>query len=154
MTATSPPQTEDKKERAPRTEAELVIEEMEFLPPSPGRTSKLQANLEVIKNEHPGKWMVAAKYDKAGAASAAASTLRAKFGPAEANGWSFATRSIESGNRTALFVNFDPSKIEPGKAEAWDRVRAEREAKRLEKKAEKEKSQAKKAEKADRKANQ
>lgn len=137
-------------ERAPRTEAELGIEEMEFLPPRPGRTSKLGELLDTIKNDKTkhGKWLVVAKYEKNGAASAAASTLRAKHGPVEAGGWEFAVRSIEEGNRSALFCRFTPSAINPNATEAYAKVRAEREEKRLAKQADK----AKKAAKAEAKA--
>lgn len=154
--ATSPPDS-DKKERAPRTEAILGIEEMDFLPPSPGRTSKITELLEQVKDGHPSKWLVIAKYEKSGAASAAASTQRAKYGPVEANGWEFANRQItgedENGKpipMTALFVRYSPDKIQPGKAEAWEKVRAEREAKRLEKKAAKDEKDAKREAKAER----
>lgn len=137
-------------ERAPRTEAELGIEEMEFLPPRPGRTSKLGELLDTIKGDKDkhGKWLVVAKYEKNGAASAAASTLRAKHGPVEAGGWEFAVRSIEEGNRSALFCRFTPGAINPSATEAYAKVRAEREEKRLQKQAD----AAKKAAKAEAKA--
>lgn len=135
MTQTSPP--EEKKERAPRSEAEYGLEEMEFLPSKPGRTSKLTDLLDTVKTDHSGKWLVVSKYEKSGAASAAASTLRAKYGPVEANGWEFATRQVEGGAKTALFVKFDGTKIKPGANDAYERVRAEREEKRLAKAAEK-----------------
>jgi hypothetical protein len=147
MTATEP-----KTERAPRTEAELGIEEIEFLPAKPGRTSKLQELLDQVKVNHPGKWLVVAKYEKSGAASAAASTLRAKHGPFEAGGWEFATRSIEGGAKTALFVRFQDDKIDPNATAAYAKVRAEREEKRLAKQAENAKDAEKKETKADRKA--
>ncbi len=139
-------------ERAPRTEAELGIEEMEFLPPRPGRTSKLGELLDQIKADETkhNKWLVVAKYEKNGAASAAASTLRAKFGPAVANGWEFAVRTIEEGNRSAMFVRYQPSVINPVETEAYARVRAEREEKRLAKQADKAKKDAKAEAKAGR----
>ena len=152
-TVDAPPETE-KKERAPRTEADYGIEEMDFLPSAgkPGRSSKLKELLETVQNDHPGKWLVVAKYEKTGAAAAAASTLRSKYGPAEANGWEFATRQIEGGAKTALFVKFDGSLIKPGAASAFENVRAEKEQKRLEKQAKKDEDKAKAERKADRAA--
>lgn len=157
QTAPAPPvsggnDTTEAKTRAPRTEADYGIEEMEFLPAKPGRTSKVSELLDTVKTDHPGKWMVVAKYEKPGAAAAQASTLRAKHGPVEANGWEFATRQIEGGKRTALFAQFNVQNIKAGAAETYERIKAEKEAKRLEKKAEKDRKAAKAEDKASRQA--
>lgn len=142
MTATTP--DTEATETKPRSQAQYGIEEIEFLPPKPGRTSKLAELLEQVK-EQPDKWLSIAKYENSGAAAAAASTLRAKHGPVEAGGFHFAVRKVTGadGDLHALFVKHEPSKVDPKATEAHQRVRAEKESKRLEKAAEKAKKEAK-----------
>lgn len=152
MVATETPDTNTENAEAvakPRSQAQYGIEEIEFLPPKPGRTSKLAELLEQVK-EKPGKWLSIAKYENSGAAAAAASTLRAKHGPVEAGGFTFAVRKIEEGNLHALFVQYQPEKIDPSATAAYAKVRAEREEKRLAKQAEKAKKDAKAQDKASR----
>lgn len=137
------PVTGVETEKRTRTKAEYGLEEVDFLPQREGRKSQLNALLAEVESDHPDKWMVIAKYENGSAASATASQLRYRFGPVEANGWEFAVRKTDEGAKSALFAKFSPGSVKANATKAYDEVRAQKDADRLEKAAKKDKDKAK-----------
>ena len=65
----------------------------------------------------------------------AAATLRNRHGDVYVEGWQFATRKVDEGTRTGLFVCYEPGKVEQGGRKRFEKVQAEAKAKRAAAKA-------------------
>lgn len=142
---------------APRDVA-YVLDIVDDIPERENEKSPLEPTLEKIAadwekqkeagNEKPITAIIAL-YGKPSACTATANVLRQRHGTQDVEGWRFETRHVdrtdpETGaavQKTALFVNYDPTKMVPGGREAWDKKMADRkqklEAKRAERTAKK-----------------
>lgn len=82
------------------------------------------------------QWKPIARYGNSGSAQGAVMTLRAKYGRTAAEqGYQFVTRRI--GDKSAVFVNFNPSAIVEGEKDRAEKQRAIEKAERQEKAAQK-----------------
>jgi len=95
------------------------------------------------------KWILIGRYDHSTAAGAASNVLGQRHGKdPSVEGWDFAARRIDTGDKTGLFVRYDPTRIVPGAKERWEQSekdRKERLAKAREEKKRKEAQDANKA---------
>lgn len=127
-------------------DASYVLEIVDDIPQRTIEKSPLEPTLEKIAadyeaqkaagNEKPITAIIAL-YGKPSACTAAANVLRQRHGTQDVEGWRFETRHVdrkdpetgEEVTKTALFVNYDPTKMVPGGREAWDKKMADREKK-------------------------
>lgn len=129
------PDAEGKPVQAAQDEWIIVDELPPEDPRSSGvRTSQWEKTLDKVKAEvEPGKAVCVKTYENKNAASAAATTLRRKYGTTPAAfGFNFAVRTVKVKGAKAdapvkrgLFVQYLPKQIVPGEAE---KVTAEFEA--------------------------
>lgn len=102
------------------------------LPPAPtggGRASVFKELLDEVasQKEMHGRWACISDYGQPSGAASALVGLRDKYGKDQnISGWVFASRKIEGGNRTGLFVSYDPSKIDPEATKAFEKAKAEK----------------------------
>lgn len=103
------------------------LQVLDELPGRPQKQSPIQELLGQIKadTEKHGRWVMIAKYANGSAATAAANVERQRKGKDQSiSGWAFATRRVDEGANTGLFVSYDPSKIEGTAEERHQRHQA------------------------------
>lgn len=84
----------------------------------------------LLDGDGNAKWVLIGRYDNSTAAGAAANVLGQRHGKSpNVEGWDFAARRIDGGEKTGLFVRYDPNRIVPGAKEAWEKSETERKAK-------------------------
>lgn len=146
--------TQTAPDQAPATEngnkprsVDYELEMYDELPDRPGRQSPIKEAIAKIQASPPpaGKWVCIAKYGNGSAATAAANVLRQKLGHVkEVAGWQFATRRVDNGDRTGLFVSYNPDDMtDEGKA-SQNKWLADRKAKAVAKAQKTEKAAGKK----------
>ena len=121
-------------------DVDYTIEFVDDLPGQPtsessGRPSVFEDRIADIKADPAKhkKWARLASYRNGSAGAAAANVLRQRHGEPYVEGLAVETRRVD--DRTLLFVQYDPSRVEEGGKERWERVLAERKAKNAERRA-------------------
>lgn len=120
-------------------DVDYTIEFVDDLPGQPtsehGRPSVFEERIADIKADPAKhkKWARLASYRNGSAGAAAANVLRQRHGEPYVEGLAVETRRVD--DRTLLFVQYDPSRVEEGGKERWERVLAERKAKNAERRA-------------------
>lgn len=146
--------TRQRKERSEMGERNVayVLEIVDDIPERSYAPSPLETALENIAKDYEAMpedsrkpiTAIIALYDKPTATTAAANVLRQRHGTQDVEGWRFETRHVkrtvdgQEVDRTALFVNYDPTKIIPGAREQWDEKEKQRLAKLEQKRKERE----------------
>lgn len=101
-----------------KRQVDYAFEVLDEIPESEGRApSQLEKSVQKILGGDvpPGKAVIIGRYSNRTAASAAANTLRQRHGWPEVNGLKFECH--RQGDKSALFVIFDPSWIKEGEKE-------------------------------------
>jgi len=136
---------ENGKPRAKRGQVEYTLEVVDALPERGVGGSPFDDMLDKIIAIHDNaetrgqlfekdgttpKWVLIGRYEHSTAAGAAANVLGHRHGKnPTVEGWDFAARRIDDGDKTGLFVRYDPTRIVPGAKEAWEKSEVDRKVK-------------------------
>lgn len=97
----------------------------------------------LLDENDEAKWVRIGSYEHSTAAGAAANVMRQRHGGnVQAEGWEFASRRTDEGDKTGLFARYDPRKVVPGAREQWAKHEDERKAKLAAAKAERDAAKA------------